>query len=90
MTISFSTKEVDRIRLLASQKSFGSKWSELELGLICALSNMFPVVWRDDGEKFAQNDDNTYSMVSSEMVDPYRYTLRRLLSTRSFALHPPK
>jgi hypothetical protein len=46
-------------------------------------------LWRDDGERFSQNKDGTYSMDRSMMAEPYRYTFRRLMDTGEFSVYPP-
>lgn len=47
-------------------------------------------LWRKkDGARFSLNaDGGTYSMDSSRMARPYRYTLEKLASTRAFSVTP--
>ena len=48
------------------------------------------VLWRsDDGVEFSRNEDGTYSMDSSIMHKPHRYTFGRLMDTGKFQVYPP-
>ncbi len=47
-------------------------------------------LYRNDGERFTRNADNTYTMDSSMMARPYRYTYERLMETGVFTQHKPR
>lgn len=46
-------------------------------------------LWRNDGERFTSNDDGTFSMDSSLMSDPYRWTYDHLMQTGNFSTTKP-
>ena len=48
------------------------------------------LLYRDDGEIFKNNGDDTYSMVSTEMHHPYRWSYDTLEKSGFFKESPPK
>lgn len=54
------------------------------------ISRLPAALYRKDGERFTRNADNTYSMDSTAMVPPYRWTYERLIETKAFSdIKPP-
>ena len=64
---------------------------EVSFDRILAHPDLEPeALYRDDGEKFSRNDDGSYSMDNSHMVEPYCYNYKDLLETGKFFRNPPQ
>ena len=72
-----TTKNIQKSAAKPKRKS-----RSLALGTCSAL-------WREDCEIFSRNADGTFSMDSSMMATPYRYSFRRLMDTGKFYVNKP-
>jgi hypothetical protein len=48
------------------------------------------MLYREDGEQFSRNEDGSYSMDNSHMVEPYKYSYHTLMETGNFFRTNPK